>query len=51
MKDIKLQPGEVLVSYDVTALFTAIPTDAATEVMKQKLLDDWMIPPYRSEPP
>ena len=38
--DIKIDDNEVLVSFDVVSLFTAIPVDKACEYMKKKLEQD-----------
>ena len=38
IKDIKLQPGECVTSYDVTALFTSVPVDKALNIIHDKLL-------------
>ena len=40
VKDLKLEPGEVMVSFDVTALFTCVPTQSACEVIEECLLGD-----------
>ena len=40
VKNIKLQPHECLVSYDVKALFTSVPTKSAVNIIKQLLEDD-----------
>ena len=37
IKDMKLEKGECITSYDVVALFTSIPISSALEVMKKKL--------------
>ena len=37
---LELQPGEVLISYDVSALFTSIPVDVAVQVIEDKLKSD-----------
>ena len=39
-KKITLQPGECLISYDVTALFTSIPIDQALKIIKDLLEKD-----------
>ena len=36
-KQIKLEPGECLSSYDVSALFTSVPIDAALNIIKDLL--------------
>ena len=40
MKEMKLEKGECITSYDVIALFTSIPIPSALEVMKKKLEQD-----------
>ena len=40
MKEMKLEKGECITSYDVIALFTSIPIPSALEVMKKKLQQD-----------
>ena len=40
MKEMKLEKGECITSYDVIALFTSIPIPSALEVMKKKLDQD-----------
>ena len=40
MKEMKLEKGECITSYDVIALFTSIPIQSALEVMKKKLEQD-----------
>ena len=40
IKDMKLEKGECITSYDVVALFTSIPISSAIEVMKKKLEED-----------
>ena len=40
VKNIKLQPQECIVSYDVKALFTSVPTKSAVNIIKQLLEDD-----------
>ena len=40
MKEMKLENGECITSYDVIALFTSIPIPSALEVMKKKLEQD-----------
>ena len=39
----KLEPGEVLVSFDVVSLFTNIPTELAINVARKRLLQDEML--------
>ena len=40
MKDKTIDDDEILVSYDVTALFTSVPTDKALSYIKEMLLAD-----------
>ena len=40
IKDMKLEKGECITSYDVVALFTSIPIPSALEVMKKKPEED-----------
>ena len=40
LKKIKLEEGECIISYDITALFTSIPVTSALEVVKKKLEQD-----------
>ena len=39
-KQIKLEPGECLSSYDVSALFTSVPVDPALNIIKDLLDQD-----------
>ena len=40
IQDIRLKPDECLVSYDVEALFTSVPIQAALNITKKKLEED-----------
>ena len=40
IKDIKLQPDECIMSYDVSALFTSIPIDPSIKTIKKHLEED-----------
>ena len=40
MKNIKLQPQECIISYDVKTLFTSVPIEPATKIIKQHLEDN-----------
>ena len=44
MKGVKLEEGECITSYDVTALFTSIPVPSALDIIKEKLEQDAEIP-------
>ena len=40
----RLEPGELITSYDVKALFTSVPVDLSIQIVKQKLLQDPTLP-------
>ena len=40
MKDIKLEPDEIIMSHDVVGLFTNVSNDLALQIIKDKLSDD-----------
>ena len=40
IKKVKLEPEEVMTSYDVKALFTSVPMDPSINIVKQKLQQD-----------
>ena len=40
IKDIKLQPDECMMSYDVSALFASIPIDPAIKTIRKQLEED-----------
>ena len=40
IKDIKLQPNELMVSFDIKSLFTNVPIDEALELIHRLLLED-----------
>ena len=40
IKEVKLEPWEVMASYNVKALFTSIPMDPSINIVKQKLQQD-----------
>ena len=44
IQDIRLKPNECLVSYDVEALFTSVPIQAALNITKKKLEEDKELP-------
>ena len=37
---LQVLPGQKLVSYDVTALFTSVPIKKALDIIGEKLMDD-----------
>ena len=44
IKKTKLEEGECITSYDVTALFTSVPVPSALEIIKNKLEQDTDLP-------
>ena len=48
VKNIRLQPQECIVSYDVKALFTSVPIKPAIKIIKQLLEDDHELQHRRS---
>ena len=40
VKDLRLEPDEIIISYDVTALFTSVPVDSAIEAISLRLEED-----------
>ena len=40
----KLEPGEVITSFDVKALFTSVPVHPAIQIVKQRLQQDTTLP-------
>ena len=40
IKDLKVDDDELLVSYDVTALYPSVPQDEAIELVHQRMIDD-----------
>ena len=44
LKDLVVPPGQKLVSYDVTALFTSVPVDQTFKVIEVKLRQDRTLP-------
>ena len=40
LKDLDVPPGQKLVSYDVSALFTSVPVDQALTMIREKLHED-----------
>ena len=40
LKDIRLQQGECIISYDVTALFTSMPIQPVVNIIQHKLAND-----------
>ena len=43
-KEIEIQPGDLLVSFDVVSLFTNVPIDEACEIIGDILKDDDTLP-------
>ena len=48
IRKVKLEPGEVMASYDVKALFTSVPMDPSTATVKYKLQQDPLLSPGTS---
>ena len=44
IQKVKLEPGEVITSYDVKALFTSVPVGPSIKIVKQELLQDPTLP-------
>ena len=44
IRGLEIPPGRKMVSYDVTALFTSIPVDAALDIIRKKLENDTTFP-------
>ena len=44
IKQVRLEPGEVITSYDVKALFTSVPVDPFIQIVQQKLSQDPTLP-------
>ena len=40
IKDIRIEEGDTITSYDVSALFTCVPPDEAVNVVREFLLKD-----------
>ena len=40
LKDIRLEPDESLVSFDVSALFTSVSVEESLEIIREKLASD-----------
>ena len=43
IKEVKLEPAEVMTSYDVKVLFTSVSMDPSINIIKQKLQQDPLI--------
>ena len=43
MKEERVEADETLVSFDVTSLFTNVPTDEAVEVIHRKLMEEDLV--------
>ena len=44
IKQVKLQPGEAIISYDVKAPITSLPVDPSIQIVQQKLTQDTTLP-------
>ena len=44
IQQAKLEPGEVMASFDVKALFTSVPVDPSIQIVQQKLQQDSTLP-------
>ena len=44
IQTVKLEPGEVIILYDVKALFTSVPLDPSITIVKHKLHQDPALP-------
>ena len=44
IKQIRLEPGEVITSYDVKVLFSSVPVDSSIQIVQQKLTQDPTLP-------
>ena len=44
LQDKKLQPGEVITSFDVKALFTSVPVQPSIQIVKNRLQQDTSLP-------
>ena len=40
IKEVKMEPGECITSYDVQALFTSVPITPVLEIIKERLTND-----------
>ena len=40
IKEVKLKPGECIISYDVQALFTPVPINPVLDIIKERLAND-----------
>ena len=40
IKEVKLKPGECIISYDVQALFTSVPINPVLDIIKERLAND-----------
>ena len=43
IKEVNLEPGEVMTSNDVKALFTSVPMDSSINIVNQKLQQDTLL--------
>ena len=44
IKQVKLQPGETMTSFDVKALLTSVPVDPSIQIVQQNLTQDTPLP-------
>ena len=44
IKKVRLEPGEVITSYDVKALFTLVPVDPATQIVQHVIIGPYTSP-------
>ena len=44
LQDKKLQPGEVITSFDIKALFTSVPVQPSIQIVKNRLQQDTTLP-------
>ena len=40
IREVKLKPGECIISYDVQALFTSVPINSVLDIIKERLAND-----------
>ena len=44
IKQVRLEPGEVITSFDVKVLYTSVPVDPSIQIEQQKLTQDPTLP-------